>query len=98
MDACPARKWITGEGGCRTRCASGCSARFRYGTGRIAHVGGRQLRDLLILLALEAGRVVPPGSLAGRIWPDEPPSNPGNALRRWFPGCEPNCARRAWIM
>jgi predicted ATPase/DNA-binding SARP family transcriptional activator len=53
----------------------------RDGTGRIAHVGGRQLRVLLTLLALEAGRVVPPGSLAGRIWPDEPPSNPGNALQ-----------------
>ncbi len=51
------------------------------GTGRIAHVGGRQLRVLLILLALEAGRVVPPGSLADQIWPDEPPSNPGNALQ-----------------
>jgi hypothetical protein len=51
------------------------------GTGRVAHVGGRQLRVLLILLALEAGRVVPPGSLAGQIWPDEPPSNPGNALQ-----------------
>jgi predicted ATPase/DNA-binding SARP family transcriptional activator len=53
----------------------------RDGTGRIAHVGGRQLRVLLILLALEAGRVVPPGSLADQIWPDEPPSNPGNALQ-----------------
>jgi len=36
-------------------------------TGRAVHVGGRQLRVLLILLALEAGRVVPSGSLAGRI-------------------------------
>ena len=37
----------------------------RDGTGRSVHVGGRQLRVLLILLALEAGRVVPAGSLAG---------------------------------
>jgi predicted ATPase/DNA-binding SARP family transcriptional activator len=49
--------------------------------GRSVHVGGRQLRVLLILLALEAGRVVPSGSLAARIWPEEPPANPGNALQ-----------------
>jgi predicted ATPase/DNA-binding SARP family transcriptional activator len=53
----------------------------RDGEGRTVHVGGRQLRVLLILLALEAGRVVPSGSLAGQIWPDEPPANPGNALQ-----------------
>jgi predicted ATPase/DNA-binding SARP family transcriptional activator/tetratricopeptide (TPR) repeat protein len=53
----------------------------RDGTGRAVHVGGRQLRVLLILLALEAGRVVPSGSLADQIWPDEPPANPGNALQ-----------------
>jgi len=50
-------------------------------TGRPVHVGGRQLRVLLTLLALNAGRVVPAGSLAGQIWPDEPPGNPGNALQ-----------------
>ena len=33
------------------------------------------------LLALNAGRVVPVGSLAGQIWPDDPPGNPGNALQ-----------------
>ena len=49
--------------------------------GRTIHVGGRQLRVLLILLALEAGRVVPSASLADQIWPDEPPANPGNALQ-----------------
>src|ERR1700736_5371364 len=50
-------------------------------TGRVIHVGGRQLRVLLSLLALNAGRVVPVGSLAGQIWPDDPPGNPGNALQ-----------------
>src|SRR5580692_8600504 len=50
-------------------------------TGHAIHVGGRQLRVLLILLALEAGRVVPAGSLAGQIWPEESPANPGNALQ-----------------
>jgi DNA-binding response OmpR family regulator len=33
------------------------------------------------LLALNAGRVVPAGSLAGQIWPDDAPADPGNALR-----------------
>jgi predicted ATPase/DNA-binding SARP family transcriptional activator len=49
--------------------------------GRTIHVGGRQLRVLLILLALDAGRVVPSGSLAEQIWPGELPANPGNALQ-----------------
>jgi len=44
----------------------------RHGTGRPVHVGGRQLRVLLTLLALNAGRVVPAGSLAGQIWPKSP--------------------------
>ena len=50
-------------------------------TGRQVPVGGRQLRVLLTLLALSAGRVVPAGSLAGQIWPGDPPGNPGNALQ-----------------
>jgi len=50
-------------------------------TGRPVHVGGRQLRVLLTLLALNAGRVVPVGSLAGQLWPEDPPGNPGNALQ-----------------
>src|SRR5689334_19000006 len=50
-------------------------------TGRPVHVGGRQLRVLLTLLALNAGRVVPVASLAGELWPDDPPGNPGNALQ-----------------
>src|SRR5438874_9675141 len=49
--------------------------------GRPVHVGGRQLRVLLTLLALNAGRVVPVGSLAGELWPEDPPGNPGNALQ-----------------
>src|SRR5258705_11705736 len=53
----------------------------RDATGRPVHVGGRQLRVLLTLLALTAGRVVPAGSLAGELWPDDPPGNPGNALQ-----------------
>ena len=50
-------------------------------TGRAVHVGGRQLRVLLTLLALNAGRVVSVGWLAGELWPEDPPGNPGNALQ-----------------
>ena len=50
-------------------------------SGRLVSVGGRQLRVLFTLLALNAGRVVPPASLADQIWPDDPPGNPGNALQ-----------------
>ncbi|HYB18031.1 MAG TPA: BTAD domain-containing putative transcriptional regulator [Streptosporangiaceae bacterium] len=53
----------------------------RDGAGRTIGVGGRQLRVVLILLALDAGRVVSSGALAEQIWPDEPPGNPGNALQ-----------------
>ena len=41
-------------------------------TGRVVPVGGRQLRVLLTLLALNAGRVVPAASMAEQIWPDDP--------------------------
>src|SRR5262252_3291482 len=36
---------------------------------------------LLILLALDVGRVVPAYSLIERLWEDEPPANSGNALQ-----------------
>jgi DNA-binding response OmpR family regulator len=65
-----------------TGCVSGCLARFRAGrAGHTIGLGGRQLRVLLILLALDAGRVVPSGSLAEQIWPGELPADPGNALQ-----------------
>src|SRR6516165_6243211 len=53
----------------------------RVETGRAVHVGGRQLRVLLTVLALNAGRVVPAGSLARLLWPEDTPANPGNALQ-----------------
>ena len=43
-------------------------------------IGGRQLRLLLTLLALEAGRVVPAAVLAERLWPDSEAGR-GNALQ-----------------
>ena len=71
------------EGRCRTFCVSGYLARFRYGTRRAARStsAAASCGVLLTLLALNAGRVVPAGSLAGQIWPDDPPGNPGNALQ-----------------
>jgi predicted ATPase/DNA-binding SARP family transcriptional activator len=53
----------------------------RDAAGRLVHLGGRRPRVLLILLALQAGRVVSVGWLAEQIWPDEPPGHPGNALQ-----------------
>jgi hypothetical protein len=50
-------------------------------TGRPVHVGGRQLRVLLTLLALNAGRVVPAGSLAGNSGPTIRPATPAMRCR-----------------
>ena len=50
-------------------------------TGRLVSVGGRQLRVLFTLLAVNAGRVVPAASIAEQIWPEDLPGNPGNALQ-----------------
>jgi predicted ATPase/DNA-binding SARP family transcriptional activator len=49
--------------------------------GRLVKLGGQRLRALLILLALDAGRVVPASSLIGRLWPDERPADAPNALQ-----------------
>jgi predicted ATPase/DNA-binding SARP family transcriptional activator len=49
--------------------------------GRPVRVGGYRVRMLLILLALDADRVVPAYSLIERLWEDEPPANSGNALQ-----------------
>jgi predicted ATPase/DNA-binding SARP family transcriptional activator len=49
--------------------------------GRPVRVGGHRVRALLILLALDAGRVVPTHALIGRLWPEERPSDAANALQ-----------------
>ena len=49
--------------------------------GRPVRVGGSLMRVLLILLALDAGRVVPAYSLIERLWDDEPPANAANSLQ-----------------
>jgi predicted ATPase/DNA-binding SARP family transcriptional activator len=53
----------------------------RDGSGCEVRVGGQRLRALLILLALDAGRVVSAHSLIGRLWPDDQPADAGNALQ-----------------
>ncbi|MGH3380339.1 MAG: BTAD domain-containing putative transcriptional regulator [Actinoallomurus sp.] len=61
--------------------------------GRPVEVGGARLRTLLILLTLEAGRVVSAEWLVDGVWDDDPPSGAANALqslisrlRRTVPG------------
>jgi DNA-binding SARP family transcriptional activator len=48
---------------------------------RQIRVGGRRARMLLILLAIDAGRVVPASSLITRLWGDEAPGDAANALQ-----------------
>jgi predicted ATPase/DNA-binding winged helix-turn-helix (wHTH) protein len=49
--------------------------------GRPVRVGGQRVRALLILLALDAGRVVPTHALIDRLWPQERPADAANALQ-----------------
>jgi predicted ATPase/DNA-binding SARP family transcriptional activator len=49
--------------------------------GRPVRVGGHRVRALLILLALDAGRVVPAHSLIDRLWPAARPADAANALQ-----------------
>ena len=51
------------------------------GAGRPVRVGGHRVRLLLILLALDAGKVVPGYALIEQLWEDDPPANSGNALQ-----------------
>jgi predicted ATPase/DNA-binding SARP family transcriptional activator len=49
--------------------------------GRPVRVGGSRVRMLLILLALDAGRVVPAYALIERLWDGDPPANSANSLQ-----------------
>ncbi len=49
--------------------------------GHPVRVGGHRVRALLILLALEAGRVVPAHALIERLWGDDRPADAANALQ-----------------
>ena len=54
---------------------------LRAGAGRAVPVAGARLRTLLILLALEVGRVVSADRLVDGVWGDDPPAAAGNALQ-----------------
>ena len=49
--------------------------------GRPVRVGGHRVRALLILLALDAGRVVPAHALIERLWGEDRPADAANALQ-----------------
>jgi len=49
--------------------------------GRPVRVGGRRARALLILLALDAGRVVSARALIDRLWGEDRPADAANALQ-----------------
>ena len=54
---------------------------LRAGTGETVPVAGARLRTLLVLLALEANRVVSADRLIDGVWGDDPPALAGNALQ-----------------
>ena len=54
---------------------------LRDGTGPTVPVAGARLRALLLLLALDAGHVVPADRLIDGVWGDDPPAAAGNALQ-----------------
>jgi predicted ATPase/DNA-binding SARP family transcriptional activator/tetratricopeptide (TPR) repeat protein len=49
--------------------------------GNPIEVTGARLRTLLMRLALDAGRPVPPGALVDAVWGDRPPADEANALQ-----------------
>ncbi len=53
----------------------------RAGSGEIVEVGGARLRALLILLALEPGRVVTTSRLVDALWEEQVPAGATNALQ-----------------
>src|SRR5438477_12878354 len=53
----------------------------RTGAGSLVEVGGARLRALLILLALEPGRVVTTSQLVDALWEERVPAGVGNALQ-----------------
>ncbi|NUR97205.1 MAG: AfsR/SARP family transcriptional regulator [Kribbellaceae bacterium] len=58
------------------------SFEVRVDDGGVVDVPGARLRGLLVALALEAGRVVPKGTLVDWIWGEQPPADAANALQR----------------
>jgi predicted ATPase/DNA-binding SARP family transcriptional activator len=55
--------------------------RILDGGGRPVPVAGRRGRMLMVMLALDAGHVVPASTLIGHLWPDDRPGDAVNALQ-----------------
>ncbi|GAA4206574.1 hypothetical protein GCM10022252_68900 [Streptosporangium oxazolinicum] len=55
--------------------------RVRLDGGRAVTVGGQGMRALLVMLLLDAGRVVTVERLIGGLYGDDPPANAANALQ-----------------
>jgi predicted ATPase/DNA-binding SARP family transcriptional activator len=53
----------------------------RADSGELVEIGGARLRTLLILLALEPGRVVTTSRLVDALWGEQVPAGAGNALQ-----------------
>src|ERR1700689_1843478 len=49
--------------------------------GDVVEVGGARLRALLIMLALQPGRLVTSGQLIDGLWADDSPAGAANALQ-----------------
>lgn len=64
---------------------------IRAEDGRDVGVGGARLRALLILLALEPGRVVSSELLIDGIWEQDPRRPPPTRSRPWCHGCGGRC-------
>ncbi|WP_440100204.1 AfsR/SARP family transcriptional regulator [Streptosporangium sp. H16] len=55
--------------------------RIRLDGGRVVTVGGQGMRALLVMLLLDAGRVVTTERLIGGLYGDDPPASAANALQ-----------------
>ncbi|WP_436762449.1 BTAD domain-containing putative transcriptional regulator [Streptosporangium sp. V21-05] len=55
--------------------------RIRLDGGRVVVVGGQGMRALLVMLLLDAGRVVTTERLIGGLYGDDPPASAANALQ-----------------
>ena len=57
------------------------TVQVREDGGGPAHVGGPRAQALLVLLAVDADRVVPAASLIDRLWEGDPPEGARGALQ-----------------
>jgi DNA-binding SARP family transcriptional activator len=63
-------------------------------SGDVVEVGGARLRALLIMLALQPGRLVTSGQLIDGLWADDSPAGAANALQALVSRLRRACPRR----